>query len=180
MATATCPKCRTKFSPVDGQPIICPGCGATFKSAKKREPAAVTAGDGEDTMPPSYSRESMPELEAPEPMAVAPPIQPIRPEPSPAAAPTPFPEVATRYVPQPVTLNQSGPSSLQIALLLVRGLMWGSCIAVVALCILNYITVQQNAKDMSAIQQAALGVDTCVWVIAAYVICRGIDSATRL
>jgi hypothetical protein len=60
---------------------------------------------------------------------------------------------------------------------IVARLVWVLFVGWVALFVFNYVTVGGNQPN--AMQQAALGTDTCVWLIAGYMFCRAIDSITR-
>jgi len=170
---AICPKCRTNFKALPGVPIACPECGQKLKfTAAKPEPAAVGArAEVDDIMPPPhFSREILTPLLPP--ALPAGPAEDVRqPAPAPVAAP------GIPYLTTPPDNSISGGAAVLIG---VRAVLWLACIAWVGLCLVNHIQVQAQHKDMSAIQQAALGVETCVWVISAYVVCRGIDSATRV
>jgi len=172
---AICPKCRANFKAVPGVPIACPECGQKLKfTAAKPEPAAVGArAEVDDIMPPPhFSREILTPLLPP-----APPVEPVREVLQPAAAPaTPLVATGIRYLTAPSDNSISAGTGVLIG---ARAILWLACIGWVVLCLFNHLQVQVTHKDMSAIQQSALGVETCVWVIAAYVICRGIDSATR-
>jgi hypothetical protein len=60
----------------------------------------------------------------------------------------------------------------------VAKVFWGLCIAWIGLCVLTYFSATTE-KEINAIQQAGLAASTCVWMIAAYIVCRAIDSLSR-
>jgi len=101
MANATCPKCNARFPIADGQPIVCPSCGAKFKrQIRNPEPVAVGA-NADDMLPPSARRDSFAEMEAPLP---PPPPRPEH-EPEPETETEPHTPPAS---PQPSYIQRAG------------------------------------------------------------------------
>jgi hypothetical protein len=96
MASATCPKCRTRLTIIAGEQPVCPGCGAKFKmQTRKAEPVAVAASIHN----------------SPDPMW-PPPIQATTPEvPEPIIPPVHFADQSSGTAPQPAKdANRGGAS----------------------------------------------------------------------
>jgi len=56
---------------------------------------------------------------------------------------------------------------------------WAVFLPLVGLVFLFHRLVQFGSKEITAIQQAAVAAETCVWLIMGYVICRAIESLCR-
>lgn len=175
MANATCPKCQSRFPIIDGQSIICPGCGAKFKPARKSEAVTVPAEDSDD-MPPSYTRESMPVLPPPveEPVTESqespfamPPIETNRRAP-----------VVRQHLPSPRPISTQYPVVQPERTSAVAKIFWLLFSGWVAICILGNL-VMIGASN-GAMQEAVVAAETCVFLIAGYVFCRAIDSITKI
>jgi hypothetical protein len=60
---------------------------------------------------------------------------------------------------------------------ILRAVIWIACVVTVLISGLIYLIGMEKAQ--SAIQEASLAANACAWMIAAYVIARAVDSATR-
>jgi hypothetical protein len=81
-------------------------------------------------------------------------------------------------VQRPCPVAEQSPTSFgEVALPILRGFLWLACVGWTVLCLLWYM--MKGAGEDSAIRDAATAANACVGIIAGYVICRAIDSATR-
>jgi hypothetical protein len=162
MAKAACPKCQTIVPIIPGEQPVCPGCGQRFKGSRKAELTAP-----QPTLPPIEPPLPQPADEfIPDAYLSPAPMQlPVAVAPAPAAAPViTFPQ-AMSVVPERTSI--------------IAKVIWFLFIGFAGAVLLFHLTTQAEHREMNAIQQASLGVETCVWIIFGYVVCRAIDAITR-
>jgi len=172
MASATCPKCKTKFTPVDGQPIACPGCGQKFKTpAHNPGGVAVASPPVNEPAPPSFTREDLQDDLLPPDIPLIDPTRQRFTVPLSAFNPDgqhrPLPTAGPRHV---AAIAPERTST-------VARVVWFLFVFWIGICILGNFAGFGAANG--AIQEAVVGIETCVGLIAGYALCRAIDSITK-
>lgn len=141
--------------------IACPRCATRVAVVPGEQPVCSGCGTRFKVSGAANIAQAIP---------IPPPTPPL---PLPILVPTQTtPAAATRNGPASADRNPERTS-------VVARVAWGVFICFVGFCVVDYIAKQQSHRDITAIQQAAIGVDSCLWVIAGYVVCRAIDSITR-
>jgi hypothetical protein len=156
-----CPKCKAKINAPNfpGKQIRCPGCNVLVaipaaKATPEPEPVEVAELDDLDD----------------EGAAPAPAARPAR---SKRAIRDREGDDEGNSLDEPRRGHRPASAQLPSANRVLRVVVWGLCLVYAVVLVMNYMSRLPQAK--SAVQEAFLAGDACVWLIFGYVVARALD-----